>query len=211
MATQSSPRRIHRYQWTIDRALGAVVAVFCVALLVELRKEGLTIWNNQGPGPGFVPLVLGIALTGLSLTLVIRPGDPAPTSTLAKLTTNTTDRSPVETVNASPTATVGSRNEDSHAEPLTEEEGEVESNEPVPFSRTLKYLLLVGLMVAFYARVGALLSMCLFVVIEMLWVEHSRWWVAVATAVGITAVVYLVFVRLLSVPLPNGALYLNVG
>lgn len=71
-------------------------------------------------------------------------------------------------------------------------------------SGTVKYIILVLALAWAFPVIGGLLSLALFVVIEMVWVEKNRWPVAVATGLVSTAIVWLIFVKLLGVNLPLG-------
>jgi hypothetical protein len=71
-------------------------------------------------------------------------------------------------------------------------------------SGTVKYIALVLALAWAFPVIGGLLSLGLFVVIEMVWVERNRWPIAIATGLISTAVVWLVFVKLLGVNLPSG-------
>jgi hypothetical protein len=73
-------------------------------------------------------------------------------------------------------------------------------------SGTIKYILLVLALAWAFPVVGGLLSMGLFMVIEMVWVERQRWPTSVAAALVCMAIVWVVFVSLLGIPLPTGPL-----
>ncbi len=69
---------------------------------------------------------------------------------------------------------------------------------------TVKYIVLVLALAWAFPVIGGLLSLCLFVVIEMVWVEKNKWSIAIATGLISTAVVWVIFVKLLGVNLPLG-------
>jgi hypothetical protein len=71
-------------------------------------------------------------------------------------------------------------------------------------SGTLKYILLVLALAWAFPVIGGLLSLGLFVVIEMMWVEKKKWSVSVATGIVSTFIVWAIFVKLLGVSLPMG-------
>ncbi len=73
-------------------------------------------------------------------------------------------------------------------------------------SGTLKYVILVLALAWAFPVVGGLLSMGLFVAIEMVWVEKQRWLTSLVTALVCVAIVWAVFVSLLGIPLPEGPL-----
>ena len=69
---------------------------------------------------------------------------------------------------------------------------------------TLKYIILVLALASAFPIIGGLLSLGLFVVIEMTWVEKKKWLVSVAAGLVSTAIVWGIFVKLLGVSLPTG-------
>lgn len=71
-------------------------------------------------------------------------------------------------------------------------------------SGTLKYVLVVMGLAWAFPIIGGLLSLALFVAIEMMWVEKKKWLTSVVTALVSTAIVWGVFVKLLGVSLPTG-------
>lgn len=73
-------------------------------------------------------------------------------------------------------------------------------------SGTAKYILLVLALAWAFPIVGGLLSMGLFVVIEMLWVEKQRWLTSLVAGLVSVVIVQLIFASLLGVPLPVGPL-----
>lgn len=78
-------------------------------------------------------------------------------------------------------------------------------------SQTLKFsILLAGLIIAF-PHLGGLLALALFVFAEMLWVERSSIAMALASGVAAFALIWLLFVWLLSVPLPSGILPMSLS
>jgi hypothetical protein len=69
---------------------------------------------------------------------------------------------------------------------------------------TVKYIILTFAVGWAFPIIGGLLSLGLFVVIEMIWVEKQKWWVSVAAGLVSTAIVWGIFVELLGVYLPVG-------
>jgi hypothetical protein len=83
---------------------------------------------------------------------------------------------------------------------------EMVGGEGAGFATTAKFcLLLVGLILAF-PHLGGVLSLSLFVALEMIWVERARLRNAITTAVIAFCVIWLLFVHVLAVPLPAGLL-----
>ncbi len=73
-------------------------------------------------------------------------------------------------------------------------------------SGTAKYITLVLALAWAFPVLGGLLSMGIFVIVEMLWVERQRWTTALIAGVVCVGIVWLVFASLLGVPLPAGPL-----
>jgi putative tricarboxylic transport membrane protein len=69
---------------------------------------------------------------------------------------------------------------------------------------TLKYVVLVLALAWAFPVIGARLSLGLFVVIEMIWVERQRWTTSLAVGVVTSLAVWLIFARMLGVNLPTG-------
>jgi len=86
------------------------------------------------------------------------------------------------------------------------EAGSDAEEEPVGRPQTVKFVVLVAALILLFPYLGGLLSLSLFVVVEMCWVERSRLWLSLVMGVAAFVAVWLIFVKLLSVPLPLGIL-----
>ena len=71
-------------------------------------------------------------------------------------------------------------------------------------SGTAKYIVLVLALASAFPRIGGLMSLGLFVVLEMVWVEKNRWTISIAAGLVSMAIVWGIFVKLLGVNLPTG-------
>ena len=69
---------------------------------------------------------------------------------------------------------------------------------------TLKYVALVLVLAWAFPVIGARLSLGLFVMIEMIWVERQKWWTALIVGTITSAAVWAVFDKLLGVNFPTG-------
>ena len=78
----------------------------------------------------------------------------------------------------------------------------------LPSGESLRRLVLVlAITVAFVALLGVLgmtIATVLFLVVLIRYLDHQRWAVALAVALGVAALNYFVFTRWLGVPLPTG-------
>lgn len=71
---------------------------------------------------------------------------------------------------------------------------------------TAKYVLLILVLALVFSFLGGLLSLGLFVVVEMIWVEKQKWLTSILGGVVAVGIVWGIFVLLLGVPLPAGPL-----
>ena len=71
-------------------------------------------------------------------------------------------------------------------------------------SGTAKYIVLVRALASAFPSIGGLMSLGLFVVLEMVWVEKNRWTISIAAGLVSMAIVWGIFVKLLGVNLPTG-------
>jgi putative tricarboxylic transport membrane protein len=62
---------------TADRSAAAALAIF--GLVVSVQAWRLPYWLDRSPGPGFLPLWLGILLTGCATVLLVSAGRRAAT------------------------------------------------------------------------------------------------------------------------------------
>lgn len=53
-------------------APGAQLVLIAVGAYVAVEARSLGLWTSLGPGPGLLPLILGVALVGLSLTWLVQ-------------------------------------------------------------------------------------------------------------------------------------------
>ena len=69
---------------------------------------------------------------------------------------------------------------------------------------TLKYVALVIVLAWAFPVIGARLSLGLFVMIEMIWVERQKWWTALIVGSLTSLAVWAIFDKLLGVNFPTG-------
>lgn len=53
-------------------APAAQLVLIAVGAYVAVEARSLGLWTSLGPGPGLLPLILGVALVGLSLTWLVQ-------------------------------------------------------------------------------------------------------------------------------------------
>ncbi|MFG6668411.1 tripartite tricarboxylate transporter TctB family protein [Halomonas sp. HNIBRBA4712] len=78
--------------------------------------------------------------------------------------------------------------------------------EPLPWARLLLWSLCVLSLLVLLVTAGALITLPLFLLVTLRWLAHLKWRWALLIALVFSAAIYLVFVHLLSVPLPAGLL-----
>ncbi len=69
---------------------------------------------------------------------------------------------------------------------------------------TLKYVVLVIVLASAFPVIGARLSLGLFVMVEMIWVERQKWWTALTVGAVTSLAVWAIFDKLLGVNFPTG-------
>lgn len=79
-----------------------------------------------------------------------------------------------------------------------------ESPLALPWPRFLVWCLCVLGMLGLMVTVGTFVAMPLFLLVSLRWLGHLRWPTAMMIAVAFSVVIYVVFIYLLSVPLPAG-------
>lgn len=150
----------------IARITGIVLTLISLALVFELISQGTTFWESSGPGPGFLPGILAIALAVLGVLFALD---------------------------------VDGGMRELLAMPSNEEE-------VASFSNSIKFCLLIVALILAFPVLGGVLALGAFVALEMLWVERRPVFQALVVALVSTAATWLIFVEILSVPLPRGLL-----
>lgn len=74
----------------------------------------------------------------------------------------------------------------------------------LPWPRFLVWCLCVLGLLGLMMMAGTFVALPLFLMVSLRWLGHLRWPAALVIAVAFSAVIYVVFVYLLSVPLPTG-------
>jgi putative tricarboxylic transport membrane protein len=82
-----------------------------------------------------------------------------------------------------------------------------EEDEAPDNGRVMRYVIALVLLPLLILAVGMLPALGLFVLVMLRIAERARWWTAVAVAAASVALSWLLFVRLLGVPLPGSSLF----
>ncbi|TDE11816.1 tripartite tricarboxylate transporter TctB family protein [Jiangella asiatica] len=163
---------------TVEARLpGLVLGALGIGFCVGGQRYGVV--HDGRMGPGLMPLLAGLALVGLGAALAV--AGVAPVAAAGRSPSPSPDGSP------SPGAAGGDAAADRAARPW------------VVFGSVVAVLLataFIGLLLALGAMSFAL----------MLLVERLRVWVAAAATLAILVLSWLIFIRLLAVPLPVGVL-----
>lgn len=81
-----------------------------------------------------------------------------------------------------------------------------ESPPALPWRRFLVWCLCMLGLLGLIVTVGTFVALPLFLLASLRWLGHLRWLAALVIAVAFSALIYIVFVNLLSVPLPTSRL-----
>jgi hypothetical protein len=167
-----------------DRWSAAALALLALAYLLAARRYPLDTLAT--PGPGIVPLVAGVALLGVAISLFVKTGRVgAPAVSFGP-----------------PTSRAGL------ADPATTHEtgvAPIRPTDPTP-QRVRRSPIVLAVALVLYAallpRLGFIASSFALVVIASRLMGASGWWRPAALAAGVAAIGYLLFARWLGVPLP---------
>ncbi|MDR7531712.1 MAG: tripartite tricarboxylate transporter TctB family protein [Armatimonadota bacterium] len=185
--------RAEEAQMRWDRAVAAAVLLFAV-YVVELAR-GMAYWQGRIPGPGFVPLWLGIALAVAAAGVLVgtwrAPRGAPPASGAGTRGTDTGTHDPGTGTSARDAAVPASP-------------GSPEAAVAAPGRLTAVGLATVTVVtVALVERIGMASALVLLVVASVR-LLGGAWRTALLAAVGLTAGLVLLFGRWLQVPLPRG-------
>lgn len=177
----------HRH---VDLAMSAVLGLLGAAMAVYSVRY--SVFEQGGRiGPGFMPFVAGLALAAFSAwacaEIVIR----------GRRADRATARAAVQPT-AEPAATPAVEEPPAPAQPA---DGRTNRKVVLVFGLTVAAAVLTSL-------TGFLVAFGLLVLVLLAVVERERLWLAASISVAAVTVSWLVFVRLLGVPLPGGVLHL---
>jgi putative tricarboxylic transport membrane protein len=154
---------------------GAQAALIALGVGVAVESMSLGLWTRLGPGPGLLPLLLGLMLVGLAAIWAVQ-------SLLATRVATAQDDS----------AQDDSAHDDG-AEPL----------DP-------RYIaVVIGSLIALTALldlIGFQIAMALFLLLHLRWVGRRGWLLSIGLALAGSVGTFVLFDRVLQVPLPLSAL-----
>jgi putative tricarboxylic transport membrane protein len=149
---------------------GAQAALIALGVGVAVESMSLGLWTRLGPGPGLLPLLLGLMLVGLAAIWAVQ-------SLLATRVATAQDDSA----------------QDDGAEPL----------DP-------RYIaVVIGSLIALAALldlIGFQIAMALFLLLHLRWVGRRGWLLSIGLALAGSVGTFVLFDRVLQVPLPLSAL-----
>jgi putative tricarboxylic transport membrane protein len=153
----------------------AQAALIALGIGVAVESVSLGFWTRLGPGPGLLPLLLGVTLVGLAAIWAVQ-------SLLAARAATARDDS----------ARVDSAQDDG-AEPLD-----------------LRYIaVVIGSLIALAALldlIGFQIAMALFLLLHLRWIGRRGWLLSIGLALAGSVGTFVLFDRVLQVPLPLSAL-----
>ncbi|XBS71376.1 tripartite tricarboxylate transporter TctB family protein [Acerihabitans sp. KWT182] len=166
-----------------DVAFGSVVAVVAAAVLVIAWQ--MPFYVNNVPGPGFLPRIVAAILLLLGVILIVQSLRPEIPEVRAVGAVN-----PLEAK--------------THGKP----EPAVNTKDFFP-KRTVAVFLGYVVSVPLFALIGFVLTGMLLMAYILLFIEKRRHYGAYIAIVAVPIVIYLLFVQVLGIELPNGLL--NTG
>ena len=166
-----------------DVAFGTVVVVVAAAVLVMAWQ--MPFYLNNVPGPGFLPRIVASILLLLGVILVIQSLRPVIPEVRAVGAVT-----PIEAK--------------THGKPEP-----VEKTQDFFPKRTVAVFLGYVVSVPLFAVIGFVLTGMLLMAYLLLYVEKRRHYAAYIAIVAVPIAIYLLFVQVLSIELPNGLL--NTG
>ena len=176
-----------------------------LGLYVTIEAQSLGLWTTLGPGPGLLPLILGVALLGLTgvwvaQTVITRRRNTVDNA-LEPDDNNDSDAGDSESV-ADDSDRVGDDSEwvvdDSHqVHP---------ANEALDRTYVLGIVGGLILLAALMDLLGFQISMALFLFAELMFLGRQKWWLSAVIALVGSVGTFALFDRVLGVLLPLSSL-----
>ncbi|MGB3762914.1 MAG: tripartite tricarboxylate transporter TctB family protein [Ornithinimicrobium sp.] len=189
-ASAVSPHGLARRRTVLTYVTGAAVIIVGVAAAVGSKSLGY--WTDLGPGPGFFPLCLGVLLAtfGTAWVLSVARTSSAATGTIEP---------------ASPAIATSSSADSPASGAETRDAGAADDGEEYPEYSVPTVIAIIGSLVLLAATLeilGYQIAMLLFLLFHLLVLGRRRLLLSLVIAVGGSIGVFVVFTRLLTVPLP---------
>jgi putative tricarboxylic transport membrane protein len=153
----------------------AHAALIALGVAVAVESVSLGLWTRLGPGPGLLPLLLGVLLVALAVVWAAQ-------SLLA----------------ARPV-------------PGADDTSRTEAAEPLDLRYVAVVIGSLVVLAALLDLIGFQIAMALFLLLHLRWVGHRGWLVSVGLALTGSAGTFVLFDRVLQVPLPLSSLPLLSG
>ena len=175
-----------------------------LGLYVTIEAQSLGLWTTLGPGPGLLPLILGVALLGLTGVWVAQ--------TVITRRRNTVDNA-VEPKDDKSDADDSKSVADGSDQVVDDSEWVVDDSHQVhPANEALDRTYVLGivggliLLAALMGLLGFQISMALFLFAELMFLGRQKWWLSVVIALVGSVGTFVLFDRVLGVLLPLSSL-----
>ena len=197
-ATTGSGSLIHRAEVPLGQ-----FGLAALGLYVAIEAHSLGLWTTLGPGPGLLPLILGVALLGLTAgwvaqTVIARRRDKSDTA---------------DGVHASRQVAEGPEEVAEGPEGVDDSERVVDDSHQVhPANEALDRTYVLGIigglimLAALMGLLGFQISMALFLFAELMFLGRQKWWLSVVIALVGSVGTFVLFDRVLGVLLPLSSL-----
>lgn len=176
----ASPAVLARRRAVLTWVTGA--GIIAVGAAASVASRSLGYWTDLGPGPGFFPLCLGILLVVLGVAWLVSVGR--------------SDKDPVSTAEATPTADNGAAAVPDPAEEFPE----------YSLPTVVAIVLSLVVLAATLEVLGYQLAMLIFLLFHLLVLGKRRVLLSLVIAVAGSVGVFVVFTRFLTVPLPASSI-----
>ncbi len=190
-ATTGSGSLIHRAEVPLGQ-----FGLAALGLYVAIEAHSLGLWTTLGPGPGLLPLILGVALLGLTAGWVAQ--------TVIARRRDKSDAAGGEH---------DSRQVAEGPEGVDDSEWVVDDSHQVhPADESLDRTYVLGIigglimLAALMGLLGFQISMALFLFAELMWLGRQKWWLSAVIALVGSVGTFVLFDRVLGVLLPLSSL-----
>jgi hypothetical protein len=177
----SAPAGSQRLREDLPVLLGQLVLIG-LGVVVIIESSSLGLWTTLGPGPGLLPLLLGAALVGLTAIWV------------------------AQGVLSSRAASGSAADHGPESAAATAPDGDDDSARPLDRAYIAVVVVSLVVLACVIDLLGFQISMALFLLLHLRWVGRCGWLLSVALSLAGSIGVFVLFDRVLNVPLPLSSL-----
>ena len=183
-----------------------------LGLYVTIEAQSLGLWTTLGPGPGLLPLILGVALLGLTGVWVAQTVITRRRNTVDDAV-EPDDDSDSDAGDSESVAVDSKSVADDSDQVVDDSEWVVDDSHQVhPANEALDRTYVLGivggliLLAALMDLLGFQISMALFLFAELMWLGRQKWWLSAVIALVGSVGTFVLFDRVLGVLLPLSSL-----